>query len=358
MTLLIIYVAGALLFSFLCSIAEAVILSVRPPYVANLEQTRPHIGKLLRSLKDDIDRPLAAILSLNTIAHTVGAAGAGAQAAFVFGSQYLGLASAILTLLILVLSEIIPKTLGALYWRQLAPFVAYGLKITIRVLYPLVYFSEKLTKLLSRGRVDVVFSRREFAAMAELGAKHGHLATQESQILKNLLHLNALKAQDIMTPRTVIMALPQTMTIDEVMHQHPEMNFSRIPIYAKDKDDITGFVLKSDILLMSARDLKDKKLHELKRELKAVPEGVSLSDLFEFLLDNREHIVVVVDEYGGVAGLVTMEDVLETLLGLEIVDEADKTVDMRALARAQWKKRARDLGLIPQKSEQASEEQR
>ncbi len=320
-------------------------LSVRPSFIASLEQKGRRTGKLLRKLKDDVDRSLAAILSLNTVAHTIGAALAGAQAAVVFGSAYVGIASAILTLMILIFSEIIPKTLGALFWRQLSHVVAPTVQFMIWALYPLVFLSEKLTDLLTRGRHTTVFSREEFAALADLGAQYGQLEALESRIVKNLLRFNVLKVEDIMTPRTVVFALQENMTIDEVLKKYPEINFSRIPIYDKNLDHITGFVLKSEILLAQAKDQHNMKLQELKREGKAIPATASLSTLFEFLLDSREHIVQVVDEYGGMAGIVTLEDMVETLLGLEIVDEADKTVDMRALARARWQQRAKQLGL-------------
>lgn len=352
MYLLLVYISLALVFSFLCSIAEAALLSVTPSYIQSLVQKRKRAGDLLRRLKSDVDRPLAAILSLNTIAHTVGAAGAGAQAAVVFGSEYVGLASAVLTLMILVFSEIIPKTLGAVYWRQLAPPLAFGIEALIWGLYPFVFLSERLTRLLSRGRARAVFSREEFMAMAELGAQYGELEAKESRILKNLLRFHSLKVDDIMTPRTVVFALHENMTVGEVLKKHPDIQFSRIPIYHKNLDDISGFVLKNEIYFAQAKGLQDKALHEFKRELKAIPESATLSQLFEFLLDNREHILLVVDEYGGVAGIVTLEDVVETLLGLEIVDEADKTVDMRQLARAQWEKRARRLGILTEETEE------
>jgi len=346
MSLLILYVSIALVFSFFCSIAEAVLLSVTSPYVASLEQKKKRSGELLRKLKDNVNRPLTAILTLNTFANTFGAAGAGAQAAKIFGSEVVGIASAILTLSILIFSEIIPKTLGATYWRQLAPVIAIPLRYLVLVLYPFVFMSQILTKNLSHSPTLKGFSREEFAAMADLGAQEGQLAVKESRILKNLFRLRSSTIKNIMTPRTVVLAIQKNMSIAEFFTQHYQTPFSRIPIYNKDRDDITGFVLKDDILLAQAKDMHDSQLKEFRREIKAVPSTNSVSELFEFLLDNREHIVLVVDEYGGMEGIVTLEDVVETLLGLEIVDEADKTVDMQALARALWEKRARRIGLI------------
>ncbi len=345
MVLLVIYVLIALVFSFFCSIAEATLLSVTSPYIASLEQKGKRSGKLLRALKDDINRPLAAILTLNTIAHTVGAAGAGAQAAVVFGNESLGIASAILTLLILIFSEIIPKTLGATYWRQLAPVLSRPVRYLIWLLYPFVWLSRSLTG--TSGSPGLKgFSREEFAAMADLGAKEGQLAVKESRILKNLFRFRSSTIKNIMTPRTVAFTVQENITIDQFFEQNDQTPFSRIPIYNANRDDITGFVLKDDILLAQARDMHESRLHEFKREIRAVPSSKSLSELFEYLLDRREHIVLVVDEYGGMEGIVTLEDVVETLLGLEIVDEADKTEDMQELARSLWEKRARRVGLL------------
>jgi len=336
----------ALGFSFLCSIAEAVLLSVTPSYVALLEQEGRESGRLLRKLNDDLGRPLAAILSLNTIAHTVGATGVGMQAAVVFGSASLGIVSAILTLMILVFSEIIPKTLGVVHWRTLAPPMARGIMIMIWLMYPLVWLSEILTKLLSKREAADIFSREEFTAMVRLGVQEGQIDERESHIVRNLLRLPDLRVKKILTPRTVVFALPETTTIDQVFEEHPEIPFSRIPIFETNLDDINGFVLKSEILLAQARDQHEARLSEFKREIGSIPETASLSKLFEFLLEEREHILLVVDEYGGIEGVVTLEDLIETLLGLEIVDETDETINMRALARARWKKRGGGGGLF------------
>lgn len=352
MTLLVVYVLIALVFSFFCSVAEAVLLSTTPSYIASLEKQGRSSGRTLRLLKEDLDRPLAAILSLNTIAHTVGAVGAGAQAAAVFGNAYIGIASAVLTLLILVLSEIIPKTLGAAHWRRLAPVVGRFIRVLIWLLYPLVLLSEQLTKLFSGEEKKMVFRREEFAALADVGAREGALEAKESRILKNLFRFRSLKVHDILTPRTVVFALQEDMTVDDFLTSHPQVPFSRIPVYGRNHDDITGFVLKDDLVLAHAKDRHEARLHEFKRPLHALPGTVSLSDFLEFLLDQRKHIVLVVDEYGGMEGIATLEDAVETLLGLEIVDEADKTVDMQALARAQWEKRAKLLELIPEQPEQ------
>ncbi|MFP4228414.1 MAG: CNNM domain-containing protein [Salinivenus sp.] len=350
MGLLLLYVALALGVSFLCSIMEAVLLSVTPSYVAALEREGDTVGQRLHEMKEDIDRPLSAILSLNTIAHTVGAAGAGAQAAVVFGEAYTGVIAGVLTLLILVLSEIIPKTLGAVYWRTLAPAMVRILVPTIVLLWPFVKLSQGLTYLLSSKEEETSFSREEFTAMAELGEEEGVFEEKESRILRNLFRFNSLRVKDVMTPRTVIFDLPDGKTIGEVVDEHDEFRFSRIPVYDDDPDDVTGYVLKDEILLRAAQEEHDVPLEELSREIQVVRENLPLPDLLERLLDRLEHIALVVDEYGGVAGVVTMEDVVETLLGLEIVDEADSVEDMQALARKQWFKRARELGMLSEEA--------
>ena len=345
MALLIFYVVLALGVSFLCSIMEAVLLSVSPSFVAQMEK-QGLIGRKLRALKDDIDRPLSAILSLNTIAHTVGAAGAGAQAAAVFGDVYVGVISAVLTFLILVISEIIPKTLGAIYWRQLTPFVVRLLVPTIWIMWPLVKMAQGLTRLMAPGKKKVLVSREEFTALAEIGAQEGVFHEDESRILRNLFRFGQVRARDIMTPRTVMFTLPETQTVGETLAEHPELRFSRIPVYAENRDDITGFVLKGDILLHVAKQQHSTTLAEIKRTILVISGTLSLRDLLEQLMTDGSHAALVVDEYGGTAGLVTLEDLVETLLGLEIVDEADHVQDMQEWARQQWRNRARRLGLL------------
>ncbi|MCF7804430.1 MAG: CNNM domain-containing protein [Candidatus Marinimicrobia bacterium] len=348
MTLLIIYVLLALGVSFLCSVMEAVLLSVTPSYMASMEQKQHAVADRLRDLKENIDRPLSAILSLNTIAHTVGAAGAGAQAAIVFGNAYVGIFSAILTLLILVLSEIIPKTIGAVYWRKLTPAVVRTLIPIIWVLLPLVKVSQGITALLSSDSGETSMSREEFTALAKMGEEEGLFDEEESRILKNLFRFRSVRVKDVMTPRIVLFALPESMTVGEMVDEHDQLRFSRIPVYAESRDDITDYVLKDEILLHAARDEEDLPLGEFKREMIVVPEMMPLPELFERLLDNLEHIALVVDEFGGTAGVVSMEDVVETLLGMEIVDEADSVEDMQVLARQEWVKRAKRLGIVPE----------
>jgi CBS domain containing-hemolysin-like protein len=344
--MLIVYVSLALGFSFLCSIAEAVLLSITPSYIEAQKAKRPKFAKLIKRLKqEEIDKSLAAILTLNTIAHTVGAIGAGAQATVLLGSAWFGLFSAIMTLMILFLSEIVPKTVGALYWSTLARPTAVFVFSLIYLLYPIVWVSEKLTKFISRGKNMHIFSREEFIAMARLGEQSGHLPYEESRIIRNLFRFGSLNASDIMTPSTVIFALPEGITVKMVMKDVVKSPFSRILLYKEDIDDTTGFILRDDILLRKAQGKDEEILKSMKRDIAAIPETISVSLLLERFLKEREHIALVVDEHGATRGLVTLEDIIETLLGAEIVDELDKIEDMRILARRLWRERARALGI-------------
>lgn len=345
MDLLILYLILAIGVSFLCSILEAVLLSITPSYVAMLERDGQKAGTLLRSLKKDIDQPLAAILSLNTIAHTIGAAGVGAQAQIVFGNAYVTITSIILTLLILVFSEIIPKTLGATYWKKLSGFAARATKILIIITYPFVLLSKGITKLMSSEENQPSISREEIGAMAELGHEEGIFEEEESNIFRNLIRFNSLRVEDIMTPRIVVVKFSEDKTIKEVLDGEDELRVSRVPVFGDTDEDITGYVLKNDMYLDLSKGNGDKKLKELKREILIVPVMSSIKNLFEKLLESQDHIAIAVDEYGGFSGVVTMEDVVETLLGMEIVDEIDAIDDMQKLARQQWRKRAKKLGI-------------
>tara|TARA_A100001015_G_scaffold80619_1_gene89292 strand:+ start:6135 stop:7262 length:1128 start_codon:yes stop_codon:yes gene_type:complete len=348
MTLLIFYLLLAVLVSFFCSVAEAVLLSVRPFYIAVLEAQGSRSAKKLKKLCNNLDRPLAAILTANTIAHTVGAAGVGAQAAVVFGNQYIGLTSAILTFLILIFSDIIPKTLGAVYWRQLAaPFAVLIAGLT-QLLLPFVWLSEKLTRLLSRSGAGVhTFSRDEFEAMAQIGVDEGLLESKELKIVTNLMRLRQLSARDIMTPRPVVFSASEKMTVRGFFTAHSENAFSRIPVYAENEDDITGYVLKSDLLMAQARDEFDKSLLEFRRPFLMFLDVLDASSIFDRLIHGKNQIALVLDEYGTMQGIVTMEDVMETLIGLEIMDESDKVNDMQKLAHKRWRARMESMGINP-----------
>ncbi|MDX1626577.1 MAG: hemolysin family protein [Wenzhouxiangellaceae bacterium] len=356
MTLLLFYLFLAVGVSFLCSILEAVLLSVTPAHIAVMNEQGARSGQILKRLKRDIDRPLSAILSLNTIAHTFGAAGVGAQALIVFGNAWVTLTSALVTLAILVFSEIIPKTLGATYWKRMSGFTAYGCSVLIVLMWPLVIMSKGITRLLSRGGHAPSVSREEFRALAQVGTHEGVFEEEESNIFLNLIRFGAIRVQDIMTPRVVVKRFQQDTTIGELMGESRNLQFSRYPVFADSDEEITGYVLKTDIMLALVEGRRDETLGELKREVLFVPEFISLRVLFSQLLAEQEHFAVVVDEYGGLSGVVTMEDVLETLLGIEIVDESDATEDLRAAARDKWVQRATRLGLeLPEPAEDAEE---
>ncbi|MEM6776326.1 MAG: hemolysin family protein [Planctomycetota bacterium] len=345
MFLLILYLVLAIGFSFYCSVAEAVLLSITPSFIATLNEQRPKMAERLRALKSNIDRPLAAILSLNTIAHTIGAAGVGAQAGTLGGSHYVGIASAVMTLLILIFSEIIPKTIGALYWRALGPIVATTVQWLIVVLYPLVWLSERMTRVLSGGHASHAFTRDELTAMADIGAQQGVLDDSETRVFRALMRMPELTAADIMTPRLVVIARPDNTTVGEMLAETTPLPVSRIPIYSGRLDDLTGFVLKNDLLLAHARGENDQSLSALGRPLQTVSDTTPLPTLLEGLLESRDHIAMVSDQYGSLVGLVTLEDIVETLLGLEIVDEQDAQVDMQTFARKQAQQRLAKMGI-------------
>jgi CBS domain containing-hemolysin-like protein len=352
LSLLILFFCISIVFSFLCSMWEAVLLSITPTFASIKMQEGSAVGRMIKHFKDNIDQPLAAILTLNTIAHTVGAIGVGAQATKIWAQSnpwITGFAvPAAMTLAILILSEIIPKTIGANHWERLSPFTVYSLRIVIFALLPLVRLSQLITRMLKRDQSKSVFTRTEFAALAEIGAEQGVFARDESEIINNLLRFHEVLARDIMTPRTVVKAVSEEMTLGDFHAANPNLRFSRIPVFERDsKDQITGYVLKDEVLSrLIEPDGGDSLVREIKREILAVSEVFPIPDLFTRFIQERQHIALVVDEFGGTSGIVTMEDVIETLLGFEIVDELDGTTDMQVLARKNWERRARALGLI------------
>ncbi len=347
MSLLIFFLLLATGVSFICSIAEAVLLSVRPSYIAAMDQNNLS-AKRLKVLRDNLDRPLAAILTANTIAHTIGAAGVGAQAALVFGNQFVGLVAVILTLLILVFSEIIPKTLGAVYWQQLAPAFGHVIHWMTIALFPFVWCSEKLTRLISSsGTSAFTFSRDEMQAMVEIGKQEGVLDIKEHTIFSNLMKLQKLSVRDIMTPRPVIFSVAEYMTVQDFFSAHARTPFSRIPVFGQDPDDFKGYVLKSDLLIAQARDQFNRLLSEFKRDFIILPDNLKISNIYDRLVREKSHLAPIVDEYGTVQGLVTLEDVVETLIGLEITDELDKVEDMQLLAHQRWRERMQVMGIDP-----------
>lgn len=338
--MIFIYLFGALAISFLCSILEAVLLSTPMSYITAKEQEGRKSASLLKELKNNVDRPVGAILSLNTIAHTIGSAGVGAEVTRIWGDEWFGIASVVLTLLILIFSEIIPKTIGSNSWRSLALPSAGVIKFLIYITYPFVILSELITKLFSSKEKDnaVTVSREEVSAMLDMGTDEGVFKESESRIIKSCLKLSNVKAKEIMTPKIVLEMADESMSLKE-FYDANDWRFSRIPIFKEDKDNVTGYVLKDIILEELSEDQFDIKLSEIKRPILSFPEDESVFTIWEKMLSVREHISIIVDEYGGLRGVVTMEDVIETMIGVEIVDEQDTTTDMQELAREVYQQR-------------------
>ncbi|MBJ2174069.1 HlyC/CorC family transporter [Aureibaculum sp. A20] len=356
MTLLIIYAVVSIFFSFLCSILEAVLLSISPTFINLKKKEGKPFADTLEVLKKDVDKPLIAILTLNTIAHTVGAILVGVQAEKAFGSgtNLVGIVSAIMTFLILVLSEIIPKTIGATYWKQLANFTAKTLKIMVVILKytGILWILQLFTKMVGgKGHHGSILSREDFHAMADIAHEEGVFEEAESTVIKNMLTFKDVLAKDIMTPRTVMISYNEEKTVEQLFSEHPNLRFSRIPVYSGKTDNITGLVLKDEVYKEMALEHGSKKLSELKRNIIVIDRNMPIPSLFNQLIESKNHIALVVDEYGSVSGLVSMEDVIETLLGLEIMDESDVDSDMQHLARKNWEKRAKRLGIIDENSE-------
>ena len=335
MTALFFYLFIALFVSFVCSLAESVLLSVPQSYLATIKD-KYHWADSFLSYKQKIDKPLSAILALNTVAHTIGAAGVGAEASKIFGRPSLGIVSAILTLLILILSEIIPKTLGALYCKSLSKLTFYSIKFMMILTYPLVIISIRITQLFAKKNNQII-SREEFSAMANLGYNEGVFSKDENRIIQNILNLKKIKVSEILTPRVVVVSANENMSIDNFKSQKKYLNFSRIPLFSDQNEKITGYVLLQDVLKNNSNNKNVKtNISEFKRDILAVPNTINLFVLFNRLIEKKEHISIVVDEYGGLDGIITMEDVIETFLGLEIMDESDQVVDMQKYAKQKW----------------------
>ncbi|WP_111308807.1 CNNM domain-containing protein [Confluentibacter sediminis] len=357
MGLLIFYGLISIFFSFLCSILEAVFLSITPTFLKIKKKEGKLYATELEALRNDVDRPLIAILTLNTIAHTVGAILVGKQAETIYGdgdSYGVFIVSAVMTFLILTASEIIPKTIGATYWKQLANFTSKALNILIFPLKwtGLLWLMQLTTKLIGgKGHVSVL-SRESFMVMTDIAHEEGVFQDNEIKIIKNLLTFKEVFVKDIMTPRTVMKVENGNTTVEDFFNKNLNLRFSRIPIYSDNPDNIEGLVLKDDIFKEMALDNGLKKLSELKRDIIVVDRKLPIPNLFEKLVESRNHMALVVDEYGSVSGLVTMEDVIETLLGLEIMDESDSVSDLQHLARRSWELRAKKLGIYHEDNSQ------
>lgn len=351
MILLTIYISIAIGVSFICSVLEAVLLSISPSYIGTLRQQNHPAAPRLAALKDNIDRPLASILTLNTIAHTIGAATAGAQAAAVFGNQWLGLFSALLTIGILLFSEIIPKTLGATYWRQLAPGSAVVLNWMIWALSPFVWASEQITSRLAHGHEPPKL-RDELSAMAMLAQESGELAEGESKILTNLLQFRDVSVTKIMTPRPVLFRVKAEQSIEDFLTEHHDSPFSRPLVYSEQKDNILGFVHRLELFTANQAGRANDELGTLMRPIPVVLNTASVPQAFDKIMKERSQLILIVDEYGTVQGLVTLEDIFESLVGEEIVDEADKNTDMQQLAYQRWEKWKKQHRVIESKDDE------
>lgn len=345
MVLLATYIGLALGVSFLCSLLEATLLSLTPTYLASLEAKRPKLGAMWREFKADIDKPLAAILSLNTIAHTLGAAGAGAQAIQLFGELYFGVISAVLTLMILIFSEIIPKTLGARYWQQLAPACGHLLRWVQWSMYPLVVAAKSLTGWLAPRTEGPALSREDIHILASMGHQEGVIDADEARAIEALLAFRGLVVKDVMTPRTVMATLPADMSVADVSPTDPALRFSRIPIFQDGSDDLIGFVRKDEMYVEAAVGRGETRLAELRHDFLSVLENKPLPDLMQKMVSERVSISLIINEYGDPLGIATMEDLVETMLGMEIVDESDSHIDMQERARELWQIRAKASGL-------------
>ncbi|CAM3353723.1 CNNM domain-containing protein [Aequorivita lipolytica] len=353
MTLLIIYALLSIFFSFLCSILEAALLSFTPTYLRMKTQSGKSYAKTLTNFKKDIDKPLIAILTLNTIAHTVGAILVGVQAeklpfkVDLWGMNIVGVVSAIMTMLILVVSEIIPKTIGATYWKKLGPFTATFLKV---IIFPLKYTGILwlllfVTRMVGKSAHVSTMSREEFMAITDVAEEEGVFEENETTVIKNLLVFKSVKAKDVMTPFPVVTLEDEKTTLQKFHSRHKNLRFSRIPVFRDKTHNISGFVLRDDILEEIVEERGDKLLSDIKREIYMISAEKPIPDLFETFIKQRVHIAAVVDEFGNTIGVVTMEDIIETLLGLEIMDESDNIEDMQLQARKNWEKRAKKMGI-------------
>ncbi len=341
MTLLFIYLAIAIGVSFLCSILEAVLLSITPSYIEQISIKKPRAARFLTKIKDQLDESLSSILILNTFAHTMGAAGVGSQALQVFGVQYETLIAVLLTLAILYFSEIIPKTVGATYWRKLAIPAAFLISWLVKLVYPLVWVSTRLTRLFGSGEGNEI-TREEIIALASLGHKGGALFPQENEYLSNLLGLRDVRTEQVLTPRSVVHMLKHDMTITDALDLDKTREFSRMPVYRDNRDDIIGKVIKRDLYEAERTGHGSDKLADYVKPIIRVSEKLPVQLLLDSFIKNQAHLFLVEDEFGQSAGIVTLEDAIETLLGREIIDESDTVEDMQLLARSRYRQRLRE----------------
>jgi len=348
MTLLFTYIAIALVVSFFCSLLEATLLTLTPAAISRARQNGLSWGDKMEKLKADIDRPLSAILTLNTVAHTMGAAGAGAQYAKISGNQGEAIFAGALTIAILIFTEIIPKTIGARFANGLAPFTSAMLPIMITGLRPLVAGSKLITNLITpkEQETNLTEHRDELLAMARIGHESGSLGERESQFVQNLIQLHVMKASDIMTPRPVIFSLPQSTPLPEFAALIENKPFTRIPVYDRGNDDFTGFIIRGEALIAHLKDDYDTgTLADVLLPIAITAEYTPVDALFERFIAERHHIMLVTNEFGTTVGLVTLEDIIETIFGIEILDESDHHPDLQHHARNLWHERAKKMGI-------------
>jgi len=316
-------------------------LSVSIAHVSVIEKEGKSSGRIMAELKENINRPLAAILTVNTIANTIGAAGVGAQTHIVLGNEWVAISSGILTFAILIISEIIPKTIGAIYSKSLVSFSAYTIKTLMVIAWPFVVLSEAMSNLMNNGDNggESKATREELLAMAEISEDEGEIDEQEGDIIENLIKLDDMPVEDIMTPRSVIFALKQSDTVGEVVNKHSPIAFSRIPIFEKDLDNIVGIVNRYTLVNKQAEDQFNIIMKNIMKPIQSIVEKTSVSDVLDLFVKKREQMFFVTDDFGTTTGLITLEDAIETLLGVEIVDEHDHVIDMRKLAKAKMKEK-------------------
>jgi len=337
MTLLMVFLFGALIISFLCSILEATLMSTPLSYITMREEEGYRPAARMKKYKTEPSRPIAAILSLNTIANTIGAAGVGRQATEVFGSAWFGVVSATMTVLILVFAEIIPKTIGTSYWKRLTGFAAASIRVLVFILFPLVVCIEFLQKLITPKERETGVSREEISAMAEVAEESGELDEDESEIIQNIIGIDEIEASEVMTPRVVAAIASEKMTVKNFYKDRRFLHHSRIPVYQDNDEYITGYILRLDALQLMAEDKYDTTLSEIRRDIESFSEETTLDKVWDSMKEKDEQIAVVINEYGSFQGIITLEDVIETILGDEIVDERDAVRDMQQLARERWR---------------------
>ncbi|MBQ6243303.1 MAG: DUF21 domain-containing protein [Bacteroidales bacterium] len=343
MALLLFFLLGALGISFLCSILESTLMSTPISYITMREEEGYKPAVRFKEYKQDPSRPIAAILSLNTIANTIGAAGVGRQATLLFGSAWFGVVSAVTTILILIFAEIIPKTIGTTRWRSLMGFTTGAIRTLIFIMYPLVLLIELISNWITpEDAPEAVVSRDEVSAMANVAEEEGDLEEDENTIIQNLISMDEVPAYEVMTPRVVCEIAPESMTLKSFYKNKRFRHHSRIPVYANDDEYITGYILRMEALQLMAEDKFDTTLGEIRRDVATFDEDTPLDKIWDEMLSKDEQIAIIINEYGSFQGILTLEDVIETLLGSEIVDENDTVRDMQQLARDRWKKRARE----------------